>query len=100
MNKTAKRVEHTPGPWRARTDHKGITEITGNSQYIVEPCRMDQANASLIASAPELLEACQQFMRYARNGNHTYLKTYADTIAGSKMKQAINKAQGQKEKNG
>lgn len=52
---------HTPGPWTARkhTDTAGWTVSSGNSIASVPPQRGEgeaEANARLIAAAPELLE--------------------------------------------
>ena len=61
--------KHTPGPWTAygrviraggrfiaRTEHFPLSDESAEEQY----CRaIEHANASLIAAAPELLEACK-----------------------------------------
>lgn len=54
--------KHTPGPWSVREDigavfdRDGLPIATGGSESYEEY----QANARLIAAAPELLEACKQ----------------------------------------
>ena len=60
-------VRHTPGPWVATKQHKssparmvwGVTKdtVTGIPLGIATDC--DEADARLIAAAPELLEVCQ-----------------------------------------
>jgi len=53
---------HTPGPWAWGTDHAGRTDLLGMQGRIVLEhdyfviCESD-ADAKLIAAAPELLEA-------------------------------------------
>ena len=52
--------KHTPGPWEVRKV-KDVTEVVGYllpnaPQLIFDPCRMDEANARLIAAAPEMYE--------------------------------------------
>lgn len=73
-------MAHTPGPWEARNvsqrwieilggpDEDGTREIIGTALPTdinrgVTPT--SQANARLIAAAPELLEACKELVRLA-----------------------------------
>ncbi|ARG50668.1 TPA: hypothetical protein ACGJ7L_006477 [Pseudomonas aeruginosa] len=60
--------KHTPGPWEIARSPHGITI------FEIGPCKPDEyagavwlsvseADARLIAAAPELLEACQAFKR-------------------------------------
>ncbi len=56
----SKSSSHTPGPWEVRKV-KDVTEVVGYllpnaPQLIFDPCRMDEANARLIAAAPEMYE--------------------------------------------
>ena len=63
-------TEHTPGPWelRRRFDvYEGsggmyIGSTRGNSPLPELIAARDEANARLIAAAPELLEACLAFV--------------------------------------
>lgn len=48
-------------------------------------------DARLIAAAPELLAAIEQFIRYCESGNHPKWATYLETGAGAKMRAAVNK---------
>ncbi|MDI3856369.1 hypothetical protein QK383_10405 [Pseudomonas aeruginosa] len=62
--------KHTPGPWEIERYSDGLIQIVGNIRAVseheehvtnvVEAVTMgDEANARLIAAAPELLEALQ-----------------------------------------
>ena len=78
---------HTPGPWCFRYDADGDHEIFSASERLVALTwgapdvqrDEDEANARLIASAPDLLEA---------------LKFYAHDDGGWKARAAISKAEG------
>lgn len=59
--------KHTPGPWEITVnnyDHYGIHQAGMNGMAIIwinkQHSEMDDANARLIAAAPELLEALRQ----------------------------------------
>lgn len=75
-------TKHTPGPWFVQDDHgRRYIETSGNDDTIAEihrrrskgsvySCTEAGANASLIASAPELLEALQGLLAaYEDPGN-------------------------------
>lgn len=62
-------AQHTPGPWRVQaTGHSFVVEAHTHTEAISvdangNPCRWseyNEANARLIAAAPELLEALQR----------------------------------------
>ena len=62
-------THHTPGPWRVQaTGHSFVVEAHTHTEAISvdengNPCRWseyNEANARLIAAAPELLEALQR----------------------------------------
>lgn len=57
---------HTPGPWRYGNSSKNLDQFfVGNNDYTKSIALIDsfhvehEANAKLIAAAPELLEACK-----------------------------------------
>lgn len=60
-------ANHTPGPWSIRDDDEdGVVSIVGNSKIVLALVRTatvepGDANARLIAAAPELLEALEPF---------------------------------------
>lgn len=77
--------KHTPGPWRvstdSRTDEEGLTYVSGlniesDAGEIVGCEGIEawkdnaEANARLIASAPDLLEALQWFVLPINNKAH------------------------------
>lgn len=64
---TKTQVKHTPGPWRYGISSKNMSQFfIGNNDYtktiaIVDSFHVEhEANAALIAAAPELLEALKQ----------------------------------------
>jgi hypothetical protein len=71
--------KHTPGPWivsRETTRGQFVTEthIRGPREdhiALVGPCEID-ANARLIAAAPELLEALLLCYKYVNGGHNLY----------------------------
>ncbi|CRL60216.1 hypothetical protein [Proteus penneri] len=85
--------KHTPAPWRChnkRPNCSGYSIVGNDGRYIGFVGDSDElspidANANLIASAPELLEALQEIV-----GNH-YLSDKAQSMATK----AIAKALGQ-----
>lgn len=87
------RFKHSPAPWRChdkRPNCSGYSIVGNDGQYIGFVGDSDElspmgANANLIASAPELLEALQEIV-----GNH-YLSDKAQSMATK----AIAKALGQ-----
>ena len=57
-------MTHTPGPWRRYRDRTGrVSKIEGRGRRVCtfQPSDLNaEANASLIAAAPELLEALKR----------------------------------------
>lgn len=97
------KTQHTPGPWEFIPNrivaHDGqAIEICSIKQFDLlndaEQCRIE-ADARLIAAAPELLEACKTALRDAMEpvGEHgTHYKVHRDDVAA--IRAAIAKAQG------
>jgi hypothetical protein len=85
----------TPGKWRARPSKYGgeihIDDTNGKAIAAIHRMKEDgeqEANAHLIASAPDLLEACKMFLT---------LVTEQQLFSGAalvKAKDAIAKAEG------
>jgi hypothetical protein len=104
-------MKHTPWPWR---EHEGFIIGRFNSDNeihdICDPrcapsndadtiCEMN-ANTLLIAAAPELLEACQEFVKHIKSlGTDTekcrYLSVALNCRAGELIENAIAKATGE-----
>lgn len=63
----AKRMEHTPGPWRVVPsvvdDEWGITEYHKTGESVAQ--MVWKRDAALIAAAPDLLEACKRIAAMA-----------------------------------
>lgn len=93
-------TQHTPGPWNARpTASLGpqwvvYPEADGPDIAIIYDHGNTEANAHLIAAAPELLEACRRIAVYAQSGTHPHLANYLQTFAGQQLINAIAKAEG------
>lgn len=79
--------KHTPGPWR--TDKEIIRG--GDDDYIavIIAGNSSDANACLIAAAPELLEACKGFLEHWPFPNGIPLQETAN-----RARAAIAKAEG------
>ena len=91
-------TKHTPGPWEIKANDK---LYTGGAYEIEEPFRhipdneLDNDvywevildNASLIAAAPDLLAACEEWLRVESEGGNLYMLY-------DQIKAAINKAGG------
>jgi len=101
MPTTTVHSKHTPGPWKAIPCPSPMDK-SAFGVAAVEPMRgridsslqgMTEANARLIAAAPDLLEACKQLVNAAyKPCGHQY-----DCIcAGDLARAAIAKAEGAK----
>jgi hypothetical protein len=95
-------VKHTPGPWHredGESDFQMVTDDHGEAvcylfdekfdgkQVLLQGIEPDRANADLIASAPDLLEACELALQYIGDGTGEY--------ALSALEDAITKAKGE-----
>jgi hypothetical protein len=87
-------TKHTPGPWRYQENSDAYTHIVraGTDDYI---CGCGQgsdgtceANARLIAAAPELLEALEEFVA-SRGASTDFARAYV------KAEAVIRKAKGE-----
>lgn len=95
-------IEHTPGPWEA----KGVVvwaapvQLIGGGTYHrpISDCRVEgmvkghennEANARLIAAAPDLLEACASVWLLLADTGDNKLRLIAD-----ECRAAIAKAEG------
>jgi len=102
-------TQHTPGPWQRLLAHEAkdkrppynVWTIVGNTdaderkQSTIATTITDDADARLIAAAPELLEACEALMtRFVGDGNSQNCAGPAGAAA-DKARAAIQKARGQ-----
>jgi hypothetical protein len=79
---------HTPGPWLVTTNQQAIKSLNGSTiAQLVSP-HVNDANARLIAAAPELLAALKEAAVYIQS----FRDTEAD-IALTKAMSAIAKAE-------
>jgi hypothetical protein len=101
-------AQHTPGPWIVEAI--GATELeVAHEETLLTICKMPwvgshysgkpvEANAHLIAAAPELLEACQAMIEWdAREQDHAvdfYARLDLCKLAFDKARAAIAKAEG------
>lgn len=84
-----KNVKHTPGPWRLAeqpTPHEFSKQIVGNDgrvhgQHVVnvfvQAGRESEANARLIAAAPEMLTMLKRLMEI---GGHRFAEHIGDEV--------------------
>jgi hypothetical protein len=111
MNVTTE-VKHTPGPWSNTPLQDTIWANSGNTKVCTvadlpwkehpitgrrsSDAETEQANARLIAAAPELLEACKMLSSLAPSnegiGGHAPIGAFF--IAAQKARAAIAKAEG------
>ena len=98
--------KYTPGPWRWSDEHQArdlsdTWSLIGSDGYGILSCdgkcnspnELNRADASLIAAAPELLEALEELsllMDDVRNGEYT-----PDHLTTQPARAAIAKAKGE-----
>jgi hypothetical protein len=84
--------KHTPGPWSTGIVF-GFTEVVAPTLNVANirgsTIPEQEANARLIAAAPDLLEACAEFVRKCNCGEARSTRSYAQ------MQAAIAKATGE-----
>jgi hypothetical protein len=86
----------TPGPWRVHQTQGGSPRVYGDSEDQYLPVagydmRLTQANACLIAAAPDLLEACKAVEAHLSTKFPPYLRGDSPY---DKVRAAIAKAEG------
>lgn len=102
----AEQLKHTPGPWGASIGFRGARIHIANDfnhplsfgfQYPEtndELVREGEANAHLIAAAPELLEALEELVELVPESEFVGGKSIDNTRAISGARTAIAKAKG------
>lgn len=83
---------HTPGPWRATLHANGLVKVESNQRVICDGFRGEEANARLIAAAPDLLAALKAVL--AQTGDESMEEQ--DAVFASAAA-AIAKAEGSAE---
>ena len=81
---------HTPGPWRIQGKFVGIETWPICELACSLPEVQVEANARLIAAAPELLSACEWMLRYWQG----FENDEKPIALVSDMQQAVAKAEG------
>ena len=86
---TTERNKHTPGPWVVDGDETGLfirmEKLKGVDEFLAiyaspNP-KQREADARLIAAAPELLEALRAYQKANRLHNDTEAKLYSEAEA-------------------
>lgn len=94
----SERAEHTAGPWRIGDAGRTVFgPPNGNPSPETVASGLTRANARLIASAPELLAACEAALRFLDmdSGTATSRAYLADTlVVKGTIRTAIRKATG------
>lgn len=99
QSKSANETKHTPGPWQANKWAPGYSISAPDSQYTVcnlSDCNNAEANARLIAAAPDMLEACQQIINDSDMDAIHGAGRSVTHDAIDKVRAAIAKARGEK----
>ncbi|HLG97201.1 MAG TPA: hypothetical protein VKX49_12890 [Bryobacteraceae bacterium] len=97
--------QHTPGPWRAEKVEMPQTwdywEISSDSEIVAEIDNTDrttevqEADARLVAAAPELLSSLRVIFDLSRNGSSNVVDVDKRLLSiASECRQAITKAEG------
>lgn len=97
---TPQKQAFTPGPWlrNIRCDGKYSTVFAGRNTHVAHVCQQKdgaetEANIDLIASAPDLLEACEVALEFIEARERKYNMTAS--TEGNLLRFAIAKARGQ-----
>jgi len=78
--------EHTPGPWKITTSWKDYMVEGPNGEEIIwqdgpyGTPTISEADARLIAAAPDLLKFAQAMARYASRSGEDYLEEQARAV--------------------
>ena len=102
---TTKQAQHTRGPWRVDRDDSGLfirMEPLGDlDQYLAVYASPDEeqreADAALIAAAPDLLAACEAALRALEHNRQRGLENMtplAYEVEIDTLREAIAKAKG------
>lgn len=87
-------MQHTPGPWHITDDY-----ITGPDDLVIVDFEFNgnstwnEANARLVAAAPELLEACRMAFEQKNASAHGQRTPHNDIELFNALRSAIAKAE-------
>lgn len=94
--------KHTPGPWTARPvpnvgvrGHTGYAIDFNEDQEQVVDFVYEEADANLIAAAPDLLEAAERYLKFRHAGDTGMGYQYSGDHPQTQLKNAIARAKGQ-----
>lgn len=92
--------QHTPAPWEFGYDNEGngsfhewFTAGPAQIHFRSEGREQAEADAHLIAAAPQLLEACRESLRWAQGRSENWATLLADLLRLT-ITRAIATAQG------
>jgi hypothetical protein len=97
-------MKHTPGPWVVNKQHKTISYkgcfdvATADNEYLIAQTigglgEQEEANARLIAAAPDLLEALKQLASVAIGTEHGKQFEYQIDLAIAAIAKATGETQ-------
>lgn len=88
-------MSYTNGPWHKNTVENGKPKVFGNDNfYCVINGDKRESNAHLIASAPDLLEACKVALDTLEKMTTADFEIGHDRLIRDMLKTAIAKAEG------
>tara|TARA_R100001086_G_scaffold248358_1_gene185101 strand:- start:3414 stop:3695 length:282 start_codon:yes stop_codon:yes gene_type:complete len=61
------KTKHTPGPWKIETYHGCLFKIERDGELDEYPERRTEADARLIAAAPEMLRECKYALEFLKD---------------------------------
>lgn len=90
-------ARHTPGPWQANKRHNGWDVYAPDKRVVAEIYRVAEpeiceANARLVAAAPELLEAAKRFIAWIDSGKRGFPSESKLDAAVTETRTAVAKA--------
>lgn len=105
-DKEVRNMPHTPGPWRiGDVRANGEVLIHGDRQIVASAIQghreyTAEANARLIAAAPDLLDALEELRRWFDDNVSTYEPHCSPEYAEmwERVRKAISKARGEQNK--
>lgn len=92
-------MKHTPGPWSLDISksvfEKSYLNLPDSQQLVIDPNYFSEANANLIAAAPEMLEALEWIMPKIHQAHHDGEFEACHKSTCVEARKAIAKAKGE-----